>query len=389
MIKNTIKIFILSGLLACILTGDLYAKQESKARESPKQPYAYLFPRKPKKLTKYLQREDIEVHELCEDLELDVEAYKIVRIEKTEGTFTLTTECRQETKRFRAGTILVKANQKLDDKVKTLLEPNSQKKTSKLFGQLKKGDDYPVVKLKEYVPITQGPVMPLKENREFNKPITFEALYEAKKRINLSGRPVSRLTWLEDGEHYLQVRDSRLYKVNEISGRSELFFEPNDLAEGLKSLPTIDEKTAQSFSRRTSLNMNPSRTAVLFDYENDLYYCTLDGKTAVRLTHTPGPEKYSTFSPNGEFVAFVRDKNLYVVDIATQTERALTSDGVGTLSNGEADWVYFEEVYGRRWKAFEWSPDSSAIALMRFDDAPVNEYMVVNNTTKKQTVEEA
>lgn len=374
---NVLKNLMLSGCLIFALASDLYAGQESEAKESPKQPYAYLFPQKLKKLTRQLQQEDIEVHELREDLELDVEVYKVAREEKAEEAISSTTECRQETRRFRAGTIFVKANQTSGDKVKTLLE------------QFNKSNEYPVVKLKEYVPITHGSVKPLKKNREFNKPITFEALYEAKKRINLNGRPVSRLNWLEDGEHYLQVRDSRLYKVHAISGRSELFFEPNDLAEGLKSLPTIDEKTAQSFSKRTSLNMNPSRTAVLIDYENDLYHCTLDGKTAVRLTSTPGREKYSTFSPNGEFVAFVRDKNLYVVDIATQTERALTNDGGGTISNGEADWVYFEEVYGRQWKAFSWNPDSLAIALMQFDDAPVSEYTIINNTTKKQTVEVA
>jgi len=392
-IQNAIKILVLSGFLASVLPGDVRAGQESKAKEIPKQPYAYLYPKKLKKLTEHLQREDLEVCELREDVELDIEVYYIAEVvwdKKAEETIALTTERRQEAKRFRAGTILVKANQKSGSKARALLEPDSKKRKQmqRLFGRLKKGGDYPIVRLKEYVPITHGPVQPLKEKREFNKPITFEALYEAKERINFSGSPVSRLTWLDDGEHYLQVRDGRLYKVHAVSARSELFFEPNDLAEGLKSLPTMDEKTATSFSKRTSLNMNPSRSAVLIDYENDLYYCTLDGKTAVRLTNTPGREKHSTFAPNGEFVAFVRDKNLYVVDIATQTERALTSDGGGTISNGEADWVYYEEVYGRQWKAFSWSPDSSAIALMWFDDAPVNHFAVVNNTTKKQKVEQ-
>jgi dipeptidyl-peptidase-4 len=134
--------------------------------------------------------------------------------------------------------------------------------------------------------------------------------------------------------------------------------------------------------------MNPDRTAILIDYENDLYYCTLDGKTAARLTSSPAREEHGTFAPNGEFVAFVREKNLYVVDVATQTERALTTSGGGVISNGKADWVYFEEVYGRRWQAFWWSPDSSAIALMQFDDSPVNEFAVVNNATKKQDVEQ-
>ena len=99
---------------------------------------------------------------------------------------------------------------------------------------------------------------------------------------------------------------------------------------------------------------------VLIDYEEDLYYVTIDGQTAVRLTSAPGPEKHATFDPQGKFVAFVRDGNLYVVDVATQTERALTTDGGGLIRNGEADWVYFEEVLNRRWKLFWWSPDSSA-----------------------------
>ena len=395
-IDIVLKASILAAFLVFLLPNNLQGEEESKAEKGSKQAYAYLFSAKLKMLTKHLQREDIEVRELREDIELDVEAYRITEIvhdekkAKRRRSFMLTTQCRQEAKRFRAGTIFIKANQKLGDKVKDLLEPDSKKrvKIRRLFGRLKKGNDYPVVKLKEYAPITHGPVRPLKETREFDRPITFETIYDSKKRVSFSGSPVSGLTWLPDGEHYLRVRDGRLYKVHAVSGRSHSFFEPNELAEGLKSLPTIDEKTAKSFSKRTWLRMNPDRSAILIDYENDLYYCTFDGKTAVRLTSSPAQEKYSTFAPNGQFVAFVRDKDLYVVDIATQTERRLTNDGGDMVSNGEADWVYYEEIFGRRWKAFWWSPDSSAIAFMQFDDSPVNEFTVVNNVNKKQQVEQ-
>ena len=388
------KTLILSSFLVLVLSDKLLAKQESL--KSPEQPYAYLFPAKYKKLTEHLQREDIEVSELREDIELDVEVYHIDRIvrDKKQGkeqrSFRLRTEHRQETKRFQAGTILVKTDQKLSDKVKDLLDPNTKKKAMirKLISRLKAADDYPIVILSSYVPITHGPVCPLEEKRQFNKPITFETIYDPNDKVNFRGSPESGLTWLEDGEHYLQVRDGRQYKVHAESGRSILFFDPNELAEGLKSLPTMDEKTADSISKRTSLTMNPGLSAVLIDHENDLYYCTLDGKTAVRLTSSPGQEELSSFDPGGKFVAFVRDKNLYVVDIATQTERVLTTDGGGLISNGQADWVYYEEIYGRREKTYWWSPDSSAVAFMQFDDGPVNEFTVVNNTGKKQKVEE-
>jgi dipeptidyl-peptidase-4 len=390
------KIPILSGLLVFALSINLQAGQESELEKSAEQPYAYLYPAKFKKLTEHLQRQDIEANELREDIELDVEVYRIEKIvrDKKEGdeqrSFKLKTELRQETKRFKAGTILIKTSQKQNDEVKELLDPSTKKNAimRRLLRRPKAAEDYPIVVLKSYISITHGEVCPLKEKRQFNKPITFETIYDPNERVNFGGSPVSGLTWLKDGENYLQVRDGRLYKVHAESGRSIRFFDQNELAKGLSSLPTIDEKTAESISKQTRLTMNPDRTAVLIDHENDLYYCTLDGKTAVRLTSSPEPEELSSFAPNGKFVSFVRDKNLYVVDVATQTERALTSDGSDLISNGRADWVYYEEIFDRNWKAYWWSPDSSAIVFMQFDDRPVHEFTVVNNTGKKQKVEE-
>jgi dipeptidyl-peptidase-4 len=65
----------------------------------------------------------------------------------------------------------------------------------------------------------------------------------------------------------------------------------------------------------------------------------------------------------------------------------LTADGGGTIRNGEADWVYFEEVFSRQWKVFWWSPDSSAIAFFQTDNAPVHRFTVVNNVPQQQQVE--
>jgi dipeptidyl-peptidase-4 len=292
-------------------------------------------------------------------------------------------------RRFEAGTIIVETEQDLGDKVVKLLDRSTNKRPRirRLLPQVHEGEEYPVVKLNSYVPITHGLVRPLAESRKSDKPITFETVYGPKNKVDFGGSSVSSLTWLEDGEHYLQVRDGRLYKVHAASGRSVLFVDPDKLAEGLRRLPTIRKKDAESLSMRTSFQMSPDHTAVLLDYGNDLYYTTIDGTTAVRLTSRPGQKKYATFDPQGRLAAFVRDNNLCVVDIATQTERALTADGGGTIRNGEADWVYYEEVFSRQWKVFWWSPDSAAIAFLQTDDAPVHPFMVVNNTLKQQQVE--
>ena len=99
-----LKTLILSTLLFLFLPNKLQAGQESKSDKSPEQPYAYLFPAKFKKLTQHLQRENIKVSELREDIELDVEVYRIDRIVRDkkqagkERSFRLKTEHRQETK---------------------------------------------------------------------------------------------------------------------------------------------------------------------------------------------------------------------------------------------------------------------------------------------------
>jgi dipeptidyl-peptidase-4 len=386
---------VLHSLLISFVLGGLITAGEMSHAATQGRPYAYLFPARLQGLGEYLQRKEIQVCELREDIELDVEVHRIEQVvcrqraDAVGRTFRFETQTRKESRRFEAGTILVKAEQELAGTIARWLDPRTKKsqRIRSLLSDLQEGEEYPIVILRSYVPITHGRVRPPADTREHNKPITFETVYGPEHRVDFGGAPVSGLTWLEDGEHYLQVRDGRLYQVYATSGRSTSFIDPNKLAEGLKRLPTLRAKDIESLSKRTRLPMSPDRKAVLIDYESDLYYATLDGRTAVRLTSSPGREKYPTFDPQGRFVTFVRDHNLYVVDIATQTERALTTDGGGTVRNGEADWVYYEEVYDRRWKLFWWSPDSSALVFYQIDDAPVYTFTVVNNVPDGQQVE--
>ncbi|WP_207512187.1 S9 family peptidase [Longitalea luteola] len=86
-----------------------------------------------------------------------------------------------------------------------------------------------------------------------------------------------------------------------------------------------------------------------------------------------------TFSPNKKWAAYTKkDNNLYVLNVASGQETALTTDGSSTILNGYASWVYYEEILGRatRYKAFWWSEDSKRICFMRFDDSQVPVYPI-------------
>ena len=80
-----------------------------------------------------------------------------------------------------------------------------------------------------------------------------------------------------------------------------------------------------------------------------------------------------TYSPDSTKLAFTRDNDLYVVDIASKEETRLTFDGSDVILNGYASWVYYEEIFGRasRYRAFWWAPDSKKIGFYRFDNSQV------------------
>lgn len=80
-----------------------------------------------------------------------------------------------------------------------------------------------------------------------------------------------------------------------------------------------------------------------------------------------------TFSPNGKFVAYGYNNNLYVKNLDTNELEQITFDGEkNKIINGITDWVYEEEFGFVR--AFEWNADSNKIAFIRFNETDVPEF---------------
>jgi dipeptidyl-peptidase-4 len=179
----------------------------------------------------------------------------------------------------------------------------------------------------------------------------------------------------------------RLWATTAVTGSRRRFLDPTKLAKALASLPGINIKTADELASDTSLQLNPAADGALFNHQDRLYFAKLDGSSAKRLAEAPAQREETAFSPNGNWVSFTEKGNLHVINIERGEEHRLTTDGAPKISNGRADWVYFEEVFNRSHRAYWWSPDSKSIAFLRFDDQPVHEFTVIDEIPPLQKVE--
>ena len=92
----------------------------------------------------------------------------------------------------------------------------------------------------------------------------------------------------------------------------------------------------------------------------------------------PSTLMFAKFSPDNKKVAYVREHNLYVEDLATGAITQLTFDGSRTIINGTFDWVYEEEFDDR--DGFRWSPDSKWISYWQLDADGVRDFLLINDT---------
>lgn len=185
----------------------------------------------------------------------------------------------------------------------------------------------------------------------------------------------SRVTFLRGKSDNKNRLDLWAYDV--ASGKTQMLVDSNVVLPGEEVLSDA-EKARRERARTASLSgiieyqWSPDGKTLLFPLGGELYLYDLDrnGKDAVRkLTRGEGFATDPKISPKGGFVSFIRERNLWVIDLATGKQVQLTRDGSGTIGNGVAEFVADEEM--DRHTGYWWAPDDSAIAFTRIDESPV------------------
>ncbi|MCR5444058.1 MAG: DPP IV N-terminal domain-containing protein, partial [Bacteroidales bacterium] len=187
-------------------------------------------------------------------------------------------------------------------------------------------------------------------------------------------RGIGGIRSMADGEHYLSMTRTGISKYSYLTGEKvEDICGFGGPAERLKAKPLPPMESYQMSADEQKILLS-SGFEPLYRHSgvSDYWIYDLKDKSFTQISKT-GKQRLTTLSPDGTKVAFVRDNNLYWMDLATLEEHAITTDGkVNEIINGTTDWVYEEEFAITQ--GFQWSPDSKKIAYMRFDESQVKEY---------------
>jgi dipeptidyl-peptidase-4 len=119
---------------------------------------------------------------------------------------------------------------------------------------------------------------------------------------------------------------------------------------------------------------------------DDLYLLDIESKSARFITDDEAIEEFQSFSPDDSKIAYVKNHDIHVYDIASATETRITDNGgKDELWNGVADWVYEEELNVQR--SFWWSPNSDTIAFLQFDTSPIEYFYLIDHLDVRPKLE--
>lgn len=226
-------------------------------------------------------------------------------------------------------------------------------------------------------PATPEPEAPAAERPVDAAALTIDRVYSSPSLSGPSPRSLrfspdgSRVTFLRPKEEDRTVLD--LWAMDVADGNTYRLVDSRALVpdEGELSEAEIQfrERARISSSGIVTYQWDEAGEAILAPLDGDVFYIDVESGDAQRLMETEAFETDAKISPDGRHVSSIRNQDLWVHDLETGEERALTTEGAGAVSWGVAEFVAQEEM--RRFTGYWWSPDGTQIAAARIDETPV------------------
>ena len=209
-------------------------------------------------------------------------------------------------------------------------------------------------------------------------------LFGQKQNIELSDIWASGTFYPKTVNGFVNLNDGKSYCVLEKNDEGFDAINQYDYVSGSKIKEILNAKDVFGNEKYgiNSYAFNQDQTVVLIYFNSQKIYrhSTRGDFKVVQLTDKQviggGKEvRYPTLNPKGTKLAYVKENDLYVMDLMSQKVKRITKDGeYNTIINGAVDWVY-EEEFGMS-KGFEWNSNGTKIAFYRFDESAVKQWQM-------------
>ena len=235
-----------------------------------------------------------------------------------------------------------------------------------------------LAKINLLIPIVAFLILP--EAAISQKQLTVEGIYENQA---LMPESISGTHWIDQGKKLT------FYRAERENGRRTIWQYDLRTRKQTVLLDSGQQPELQAPRREKRFTLpnyiwSPDEKAILLPADNDLYLFTVKDSSMRRLTHDEAEERDPQFSPDGAKLAYLKNRNLVVLDIASGSETQLTTEGAEHVFIGQFDWVY-EEEFGIR-TGFFWSPDGQSIAFWKLDETRVPEFPIVDFIPTHNTI---
>jgi dipeptidyl-peptidase-4 len=218
-----------------------------------------------------------------------------------------------------------------------------------------------------------APAMPAQENA---KPLTVEGIFS---HGAVLGTPPSGLAWSPDGQHLTYLDGGELIDLDPGLRKPHVLVSRAKLATLATGKATEQDRDHRERYGMASYIWAPDSKHLMFDSNGRLWIYDLSNGTGIEIGYAgEGSGDDPKFSPNGEYVSFIRNHGLAVVPLreaGTPTVMAAPAPNPTTL-NGEVDWVYEEELDTK--SNYFWSPDSKNVAFLQMIEESVPEYPITD-----------
>jgi dipeptidyl-peptidase 4 len=189
----------------------------------------------------------------------------------------------------------------------------------------------------------------------------------------VAGAPV----WLDDGRFWYRTTTAagpEIVLVDPASATRSAAFDRTRLSAALAAAIGQAVDPVRLPPPNTSLSGDGRSVTLTLDGRR--WSCGLQTYTCAAAEVRPAAPPNSVTSPDGRQAAFIRDFNLWVRDLATSSDRQLTTDGVRDFgyATNNAGWIRSDAP------VLLWSPDSKKIATFQHDGRDVSQmYLVSTN----------